>query len=68
MIGVHKKFRTKNEKRTTAISFTQSSFSLNIEAANGNYKNAVPERSYQIVFHGLSKPVCFEVNGKKNKY
>ena len=63
--GVSEAYRNKKGKRTTAITFKQSSFALNIAAAVGSYKNAPEQRAYQIVFHGLSKPVCFEVNGKE---
>lgn len=65
--GISENYRNKNEKRTTVIAFNQTSFSLHIAAAVGNYKNAPGQRAYQIVFHDLSKPVCFEVNGVKIK-
>jgi len=65
--GVSENYRNKNEKRTTAITFNQSAFSLQIAAAVGNYTNSAEQRSYQIVFHGLSKPICFEANGVKIK-
>jgi alpha-D-xyloside xylohydrolase len=64
--GVSEAYR-KNEKRTTEITFNQTSFSLKIDAAAGTYKNACEERAYQIVFHGISKPVFFKVNGVKIK-
>ncbi len=65
--GVSEAHKKQNEKRTTAIAFKQTSFSLHIAAAVGNYNNAPEQKAYQIVFHGLSKPVCFEVNGVKIK-
>jgi alpha-D-xyloside xylohydrolase len=48
--------RYKNDKRTTLIiiRFNQSSFSLQIAAAAGNYNNASGKRCYQIIFHGIS--------------
>ncbi len=64
--GISEAYRA-NEKRTTGITFNQLSLSLNIAAAVGNYNNAPGQRAYQIVFHGLLKPVCFEVNGIKVK-
>jgi alpha-D-xyloside xylohydrolase len=65
--GVSEAYQNKNEKRTTAIVFKQSPFSLHIAAVVGNYRNASGQRAYQLVFHGLSKPVCFDVNGVKIK-
>ena len=65
--GVSESYQNKNEKRTTTIGFKQPAFSLHISAAVGNYKNAPGQRAYQVVFHNLSKPVCFEVNGVKLK-
>lgn len=65
--GISENYQNNNEKRTTSITFKQLSFSLHIAAAAGNYKNAPEQRAYQIVFHGLSKPVCFEANGVKIK-
>jgi alpha-glucosidase (family GH31 glycosyl hydrolase) len=64
--GISEAYR-KNEKRTTAFAFNQSTFSLIIDAAKGTYKNAPDERTYEIIFHGLSKPVCIEVNGMEAK-
>jgi len=61
--GISEAYKLKNEKRTTVIKFNQSAFSLNIAAANGDYKNAPNERAYKIIIHGISKPLNFEVNG-----
>jgi alpha-D-xyloside xylohydrolase len=65
--GVTEAYRVKNEKRTTSLHFNQSSFSFQIEAAVGTYTNAPEQRAYQIVFHDVLQPVCFEVNGVKIK-
>lgn len=66
--GVSENWKTKKEKRTTDISFRQSEFELNISASEGNYLNAPVNRFYIIIFHGLSKPVELEVNGKKLEF
>lgn len=63
--GVSEAYKEKNESRTTVFRFVQSTLSLNIEAVRGDYKNAAKERAYVIIFHGLSKPVNFEVNSVK---
>ncbi|HLA55519.1 MAG TPA: TIM-barrel domain-containing protein [Flavobacterium sp.] len=65
--GVTEAYKIKNEKRTTVLDFNQSAFSFHIAAAVGNYNNAPTERSYKIVFHGVSKSMCFEVDGVKIK-
>ena len=54
-----------NEKRTTTITFSQSSFVLQIAKVTGTFKNANTSRNYRIDFHGLTEPVCFSVNGNK---
>lgn len=61
--GVTENYKTKMGKRNTAIHFTQSTFALTISAAAGNYKGATEKRAYQVVFHGLSQPIHFEING-----
>jgi alpha-D-xyloside xylohydrolase len=65
--GITEAYRDKNEKRITAIHFQQSTLALTIDAAKGTYANAPVERAYEIIFHGLSKPVSLEVNGVKAK-
>ncbi len=65
--GVTENYRNRNEKRTTAISFNQSSFSLTIGASAGSYTRSPRQRAYTIVFHGMSRPLCFEVNGTRVK-
>lgn len=65
--GISEAYQTANEKRKTVFNFSQSAFLLHIAAAVGNYKNAPDQRSYQLVFHGISKPVDFEVNGVRIK-
>jgi alpha-glucosidase (family GH31 glycosyl hydrolase) len=65
--GVTEAYRYKNEKRITEVNFTQSTFTFQIDAANGNFRNAPEQRAYQIIFHGFSKPELFEVNGEKIK-
>ncbi len=65
--GVTEAYRYKNEKRTTAVSFNQSSFTFRIEAAFGDFNNAPEQRAYQIIFHGVNNPVTFEVNGQNIK-
>lgn len=61
--GVSEGYKFKNEKRTTTITFDQSSFSLKIDPSVGNYSNAPGQRAYQIDFHGLTKPMKITVNG-----
>jgi alpha-glucosidase (family GH31 glycosyl hydrolase) len=65
--GITEAYKYKNEKRTTAITFNQSIFTLNVAAAVGNYNDAPDQRAYRVDFHGLSKPVCLEVNGVQMK-
>jgi alpha-D-xyloside xylohydrolase len=61
--GVSEAYRNTNEKRITTVTFTQAALSLQIAAAVGAYAHAPLERAYQIVFHGLSKPILLSVNG-----
>ena len=61
--GTSEAYHSKNESRTTNIVFRQSTFSLNIAPAIGRCESASIQRAYQIIFHGLPKPMCFEVNG-----
>ncbi|MEP6677056.1 MAG: TIM-barrel domain-containing protein [Ferruginibacter sp.] len=63
--GVSENYKYKNESRTTTFKFTDQSCSLNIAASKGNYKNAPDQRAYEIIFHGLNKPVNFKINGKE---
>ncbi len=65
--GVSEAYKNQNQKRTTLINFTQSPFSLAIAATHGNYNKAPVQRAWQLVFHGVSKPFCVEVNGVKMK-
>lgn len=65
--GVTENYKNKKEKQTTAINFKQSSFSLNISPVTGHYTKAAKLRAYQVVFHGLSKPLCLALNGVKIK-
>lgn len=65
--GVTEKYRTNGEKRTTDIVFTQSSMSLRIAAGVGSYEGAHARRTYRVDFHGLSRLLCMEINGRPLK-
>ncbi|MBI3138341.1 MAG: glycoside hydrolase family 31 protein [Sphingobacteriales bacterium] len=65
--GITENYRNRNEKRTTAITFNHASFSLKIGASAGAYIHSPQQRAYTIVFHGMSRPLCFEVNGTSIK-
>jgi alpha-glucosidase len=52
--GVTEKFRTKGESRSTKIHFTEQDLGVEIGAAKGSYEGAPSNRSYQIIYHGLS--------------
>ncbi|HTX17183.1 MAG TPA: TIM-barrel domain-containing protein [Bacteroidota bacterium] len=60
-------YRTENAMRTTAISFIQSIFALDIEPASGSFDGAPIERRYCIEFHGVNRPRCMELNGRPLK-
>ena len=60
-------YRTRREMRTTRFTFIQSIMALNIGASAGSYEEAPSTRSYRIEFHGLSRPVCFNVNDRPLK-
>jgi alpha-glucosidase (family GH31 glycosyl hydrolase) len=63
--GITEEYKTAHAQRTTEIAFSQSPFSLTINAASGTFLGAPEERAYRIDIHGLSKPLCFEVNGAR---
>lgn len=63
--GISESYRTRKEMRTTEFVFNQSSMTFSAEAAVGTYKRSPHERAYRVVFHGLTPPICFEVNGKR---
>lgn len=52
--GVTEKFNTKEEFRMTNLKFSQESFQLAVGASEGMFANAPANRSYQIVYHGLT--------------
>jgi len=61
--GVTERFRTAGELRTTDLRFTQQDLVVEIGAARGSYAGAPSERSYQVVYHGLSDEPAMYVNG-----
>lgn len=61
--GVSESHRTSNARRTTKMTFAQSTLSLTIAPSVGTYELAPEQRAYVIVVHGLPAPVCFEVDG-----
>jgi alpha-D-xyloside xylohydrolase len=63
--GISESFITKKEMRTTRFTFNQSSMTLNVGAAIGTYEHSSKERTYRVVLHGLTHPICFEVNGRR---
>ncbi len=65
--GITESYRTKGEVQKTKLVFLQSIMTLSISAAVGSYGNAPAHRSYRIVFHGLSRPMCVNVNGRQLK-
>lgn len=60
--GVTEKFRTINEKRSTNLSYTQSTSTAVIGAATGTYSGAPASRSYRVFFHGFTGPKGMRVN------
>ena len=60
-------YRTKGEMVETKFVFVQSIMALSIGAAVGAYENAPTQRRYHIEFHGLSRPMCVNVNGRQLK-
>ena len=65
--GKSELYRTKGEMRSTQFVFNQSSMSLSVGAAAGTYNQSSNERSYRVVMHGLTHPICVEVNGSRLK-
>ncbi|MGA7160789.1 MAG: TIM-barrel domain-containing protein [Bacteroidota bacterium] len=63
--GITEMYRTRGELRTTKFVFIQSIMSLSIGAGSGMYEHAPAYRAYRVVFHGLSHPICFNVNGRQ---
>ncbi len=63
--GISELYRTKKEMRTTQFVFNQASLTFSVGAAVGTFKDAPSERTYRVVFHGLTRRICFEVNGKR---
>ena len=66
--GITESYRTKGELRTTKFVFVQSIMALSIGAGSGTYEHAPTYRTYRVEFHGLSRPICFNVNGKQLKF
>jgi len=60
-------YRTKGEIKKTKFVFVQSIMTLSISAGVGTYANAPTQRRYHIEFHGLSRPMCINVNGRQLK-
>jgi alpha-D-xyloside xylohydrolase len=60
---VTEKFRTRNESRLTEIHFTQQNLGIEIGASQGTYSGAPSNRSYQIIYHGLSSSTQLNLNG-----
>lgn len=61
--GLSEKYRTRHQFRTTAITYTDDQFKLNIAAASGTYSGAPSARSYRIYFHGLKNGTDLLVDG-----
>ena len=61
-------YRTRREMRTTRFAFIQSIMALDIGPAVGSYEGAPSTRVYRIEFHGLSRPVCMNVNDRVLKF
>lgn len=60
--GVTEKFRTKNELRVTELQFVQADLGTQIAAATGSFTGAPANRSYRIIYHGLSAAVPMFLN------
>jgi alpha-D-xyloside xylohydrolase len=61
--GVSERFRTKGELRTTQLRYVDQDLVLEVGAAQGTYADAPSNRSYQIVYHGLSEAPDMYLNG-----
>src|SRR5208283_1229794 len=66
--GITELYRTKGDLQTTKFVFVQSIMTLSIGAATGTFEHAPTHRRYCIVFHGLSRPMCVNVNGRQLKF
>ena len=66
--GISELYRINRELRTTKIDFIQSIMTLNIGAGMGKYSHAPAFRSYRVEFHGLARPMCINLNGKKLRF
>jgi alpha-D-xyloside xylohydrolase len=66
--GITESYRTKGELQTTKFVFVQSIMTLSIGAAAGTYEQAPTHRRYHVEFHGLSRPMCVNVNGRQLKF
>jgi len=55
-------YRISHESRTTAISFIQSIFALDIEPSAGQFEGARTARKYCVEFHGMKRPLCLDLN------
>lgn len=60
--GVSEAYRVKNESRITTFTFSQSSLTLKIEEAVGNYKDAPGYKNYRVDFHGFDKEPAINAN------
>jgi alpha-glucosidase (family GH31 glycosyl hydrolase) len=60
--GVTEKFRTKNEFRTTDMGFSQGDLGLTVQSSNGSYTGAPANRTYRIMYHGLSSETAMYFN------
>jgi MYXO-CTERM domain-containing protein len=65
--GVSEKFRTKNELRTTNLSYVHKDLGVLIGAAQGTFTGAPTARTYSVVYHGLSDSVPLFLNGTSLK-
>ncbi len=66
--GITESYRTKGALQTTKFVFVQSIMALSIGAGSGTYEHAPTYRTYRVEFHGLSRPICFNVNGRQLKF
>ena len=66
--GITESYRTKGELQTTKFVFVQSIMTLSIGAAAGTYEYAPTHRRYHVEFHGLSRPMCININGRQLKF
>ena len=61
--GVTEKFRTKNEFRSTDLLFTQGDLGIEVRAAQGSFTGAPANRTYRIIYHGLSATTPLYLDG-----